>query len=101
MRTRRGWALRTIRRGSTPQWRVSTVRARRHIADLRAAGLTLQSIANAAQLSIGTVHRVTRARHCSSLTAAAICAVSTAVDMSPTGDTGAICAVSAIADISP
>jgi hypothetical protein len=84
------WSLRTLRRGGTPQWRVSTDRARRHVAELLEAGWSLHRIAAAAGVSVATVHRVLHARQCSNLTADAIRAVgpmSTNVDMAPTGST--------------
>jgi hypothetical protein len=72
---RTDWALRTVRRGGTAQWRVSTDRARRHVVELVGAGWSLHRIATAAGVSVATVHRVLHARQCSNLTADALRAV--------------------------
>jgi AraC-like DNA-binding protein len=70
-----GWALKTIRRGGMPQWRVGTGRARHHVEELRAAGWTFEHIAQAAGVSPSTVFRLTRERQCNSLDADAVLAV--------------------------
>jgi hypothetical protein len=68
-------ALRSIRRGATPSWRVSTGRARAHVAELRAAGWTFERIGKAAGIAPASVYRLTRRRRCSNLVSDAVLSV--------------------------
>jgi hypothetical protein len=81
---RTDWALRTVRRGGTPTWRVSTDHARRHVLELLEAGWTFDRIGRAAGIAPSSVHRLLHARQCSNLTADAVLTVSA---MEPRGST--------------
>jgi hypothetical protein len=69
------WATKTVRRGGTPQWRVATRLARRHVVEHRDAGMTYERIGRAAGVAASTVHRLTIESPCSNLVAAAVLAV--------------------------
>lgn len=70
-------AAAALTRGADPATRVNPARARRRIAELRAAGWTIARIAHAAGLSHTTVDRITYryTKRCSRITAAAILAI--------------------------
>jgi hypothetical protein len=69
------WALRRAQLGGTPQWKVPTDRARRRIAELRAAGWSMERIARSAGIASPTVWRILRERRCYNTTSDAVCAL--------------------------
>ena len=70
-------AVAAIERGHDPAMRVAPTRARQHVEQLRAAGMSLSAIARAAGVSRTTVERLVhrQLKHVSRISAAALLAV--------------------------